>query len=774
MNRPLKIGAAWLALGLASHAMAQTARNILPIPPAPFTGKIEENILESTATPPEPLRAPAGAPNIFLFMSDDVGFAMSSTFGGPVPTPNMARLAQIGQRYNRFHTTGICSPSRAALLTGRNHHRVGTGYLDDIPNLYPGYSAHIPPAAATIARILGLNGYSTAMFGKTHNVPPEEASVAGPFDQWPTGIGFDYFYGFVGGDSDQWHSNIYRGTNLLPNEDGPPMLLDHRLADDAIRWVHNQKAAAPDKPFFIYYAPGSTHAPHQAPPDYIARFRGKFDQGWDKLRAETFARQLAQGIIPPGTKLTARPDAIPAWDSLNPLQKAFAARAMEVAAAELAYQDEQIGRVLGEFDRMGILDTTLVVLIEGDNGASAEAGPRGTINEIGAINGLQEDDAWLAANIGKMGSSATYENYPAGWSLAMNTPLRWTKQYASMLGATRNGMIMSWPGHVAHPDSICAQFAHLNDIAPTLLEAAHIPAPDSVYGVKQMPFDGQSLLSSLDKCDPDKPRTQYFEIGGKAAIYSNGWFASYDDGRLPWAMMPPTGPRPKTEWTLYDLRQDFSQGIDVSKQFPDKMKEMMALWQQVATDNNVFPLDHRFGFARHPTPPPLRQKYDYWGKDVSVPFRLAPMFTGRSFTLDADLRLDKDRASGVITAIGSHFGGWSFYLDKGRPSFVYAHSTKPDDIFKVTATTRLPKGVNKIQLVFIAHGPGGSADAEIWAADKKLAVLHIGKTFLMPAGIGEMFDIGRDTGVTVTDYVTPHGDIDGDIPHVAITFGHKS
>jgi arylsulfatase len=438
-----------------------------------FSGVVGDTVAQSRpGAPALPVQAPAGAPNIFLMMGDDVGFAMSSTFGGPVPTPNFDRLAAAGQRYNRFNTTAICSPSRAALLTGRNHHHVGVGYLSDLPSEFPGYDSHIPPSAASVARTLTLNGYSTAMFGKHHNIPPGEDTAAGPFDMWPTGLGFQYFYGFIAGDMHQWDPTLYRGTSVLPDQEGAPELLDHRLASDAIRWIQNQKAATPDKPFFIYYAPGSTHAPHQAPPDWIARFRGKFDQGWDLMREETYQRQLAGGIIPPDTKLTPRPAEIPAWDSLTVSQGAFAARSMEVAAAMLAYQDAQLGRVFDELQRMGTLDNTLVVLVQGDNGASAEVGPKGSINELGLLShNTEEDDAWLEANTDKLGGPETYATYPAGWAWAMDTPFRWTKQYASMLGGVRNGMIVAWKNHIAQPGSVCAQFGHLVDIAPTLLDA---------------------------------------------------------------------------------------------------------------------------------------------------------------------------------------------------------------------------------------------------------------------------------------------------------------
>ena len=757
-------------------ANAQAVRDVLPIPPAPFTGTIAENVLDSTPSPQRPVRAPDGAPNVVLFMSDDVGFAMSSAFGGPVPTPNFERVAAQGQRYNRFHTTGVCSPSRAALLTGRNHHNVGMGHVSDLATGYPGYVGYISREAATVAQVLKLNGYSTAMFGKHHNVPPGEDSPADPFDNWPTGLGFEYFYGFITADTDQYDPNLYHGTNRVDPDEGKGELLDKRLAQDAIGWLHNHEAAAPDKPFFIYYAPGSTHVPHQAPPEYIARFKGKFDQGWDKVREETWRRQLAAGIIPKNTKLTPRPDAIPAWDSLSPAQKAYAARSMEVAAAELAYQDEQFGRVLDELQRMGKLDNTLLALIIGDNGASMEAGPKGTINETYSMTGGVEDPKWLIANTDKLGGRMTYENYPAGWAWAMDTPLRWGKMYTSMLGAVRNGLIVSWKGHIAHPGTVCSQFGHLVDMAPTILDAAHLPAPTSVYGVPQKPMDGQSLLPSLAACDPDHPRTQYFEVGGKIGLYQNGWFLSGDDGRLTWEDLPPEGARPRTRWSLYNLEQDYSQSNDLSAKYPERLQAMIGLWRLEAERNHVFPLDHRFGAARFSGGARSlgRDHYDYWGKDVSVPSGSNPVWTGRSFTLDADVAPDKVGASGVIMAVGSHFGGWSLFLDKGRPTFVYAASTNPTEIVRIASNVALQPGADKLRMRFAFRGFDKGADVTLTTGDTVVASGHIAKLFLSPSGLGETVDIGRDIGVPVTDYSTHRGAIEGNVPHVSVTFDKRS
>ncbi|TCU57852.1 arylsulfatase [Novosphingobium sp. PhB57] len=772
-----RTGAAALAMAGAASAHpaaadSQPARTILPVPAAPFTGTVAENVLDATGFAQAAIQAPAGAPNVFLMMSDDVGFAMSSAFGGPVPTPHFERLAARGQRYNRFHTTGICSPSRAALLTGRNHHNAGVGWLSDVPAPFPGYGGKILPETATIAQVLRPNGYSTAMFGKHHNLPSNERSEAGPFDSWPTGLGFDYFYGFVSGDSDQYSPILYRGIQRAEQDDGEESLLDSRLAEDAIRWIHNQKAAAPEKPFLVYMAPGSTHAPHQAPADYIARFKGKFDAGWDLQREQTWRRQLAMGIIPKGTPLTPRPAEIPAWKSLTSGQKAFAARTMEVAAAQLVYQDEQIGRVIDELQRMGQLDNTLVALVIGDNGASAEAGPKGTINELRSMGSHDESEAWMQANIDRLGGSMTYESYPAGWAWAMNTPLRWTKQYASFLGGIRNGMILSWKGHTAHPGAVCGQFSHLVDIAPTVLEAARLPAPQSVYGVRQKPMDGESLLASLASCDAAKPRTQYYEIGGKAGLYHDGWFLSGDDGRLAWQNLPAAGERPPVQWSLYNLDRDFSQSNDLAAKEPARLQTMLDLWKREAARNNVLPLDHRFGMARGAAMMrgSGRKHFDFWGKDVSLPANTEPVPFARSFTLAADLRLDSDTASGAVMAFGSRFGGWSLYLDKGRPVFIAVRSTDPDEITRVAADRALPEGTVKLTMRFAVDRPGGPATVTLSANGAALASGRLPTSMLMAAGNGETLDVGRDLGVPVTAYRSPQGRIEGDIAHLSLDF----
>ncbi len=771
MRYRLKVALGTIALLAGTSALAQADRTTLPIPAPPFDGALAENIGDARPGTARPVRAPDGAPNVLLFMADDVGFAMSSAFGGPVPTPNMERLAATGQRYNRFHVTGICSPSRAALLTGRNHHNAGVGYLSDLPANFPGYGGRILPETATIAQVLRLNGYNTAMFGKHHNNPGADRGPAGPFDSWPTGLGFEYYFGFPHGDTDQFEPAMFRGTTLVDPDEGKGDMADKRLVDDLLRWVHNQKAGGPDKPFFIYLAPGSTHAPHQAPPEWIARFKGQFDGGWDRMREASLARQIAAGVVPRGTRLTPRPAEIPAWDSLTPAQKAFAARSMEVAAAQLAYQDEQLGRVISELERIGQLDNTLISIVQGDNGASAEAGPKGTINELRGMATHDEDEAWLQANTGRLGSRATYGSYPAGWTWAMNTPLRWMKQRASMLGAVRQGMIMSWGKRTARPGSVCPQFGHLIDLAPTIYEAAGVPAPKAVLGVAQKPLDGQSLLPSLSACEPARPRTQYFEISGSVGLWHNGWFASADNGRLPWDVASKRGgARPMVEWSLYDLTKDFAQGADVAARNPEKLAELQAIWKREAERNNVFPLNHIFGPGRggFGARAGRRKTFDFWSKDVSIPAMGDPILIGRSFTLNADLVLDKPGASGAVVALGSQFGGWSLWLDHGRPSFTWARSTDPREITQIKAVRALPAGPANLTLRFASQGMGKGADIILSSSGTELVRGAVPLNYFAPAGGGETLDIGRDLGVTVTDYPTPRGRIEGDVPHVRV------
>jgi arylsulfatase A-like enzyme len=745
-----------LCLAQPRPAVAESLdRTALPIRPA-LEARVGQSPADSQPGALGPVRAPADAPNIVLILMDDVGFSATSTFGGPTPTPSLDRLAARGLRYNNFHTTAICSPTRAALLTGRNHHAVGHGHLADLAAGYPGYDARFPASAATIARVLRDNGYSTAFFGKHHNAPGFEPSGAGPFDDWPTRLGFDHFYGFVAGDIDQFRPRLFRGTDQV--DDGVETskdLLDKRMADEAIRWVHNQDAAASDKPFLLYWAPGSTHAPHQAPPEWIARFKGKFDQGWDRVRVETLARQKAMGVVPKDARLTPRPAEIPAWDSLSPQLKRVYARQMEVCAAQLAYFDAQVGRMLDELQRMGELDNTLVVFIAGDNGASAEAGPRSTTNELGAMaNRLRETDVQLEATLDEIGGPRSYGSYATGWAHAMDTPFPWFKQVASHLGGTRNGMVVSWPSKIARDQRARTGFAHVNDIFPTLLEAAGVPTPRTVDGVEQQAVDGVSLAPTFSDPAADNHPTQYFEIAGTKAIYHRGWLANTAPMRMPWDERPAP---PKAEtWEIYDLRRDFSQSRDLAKSQPKKLAEMVGLWEAEARRNKVYPVDDRPNTLRGAATRAFRYsagktEFTYWGGEVSVASSAAPSFVGRSFSVEAEVDGPAD-ANGALAAMGSWFGGWGFYLDKGRPVAVQAYSQLPGDAFKVVADSGVPAGASKVRFDFASDGgPYAGGELSISIDGRKVGQGRIPKTIAQIAGNGETLDIGRDTGVPVSE-----------------------
>lgn len=747
-------------------------RTILPVPPAVFKGQVGETYHDSRPHYAPLLKAPAGAPNIVVVLTDDVGFGAASTFGGPVPTPNLDRLAAHGLRYTRFHTTGMCSPTRASLLTGRNHHAVGTGIVTDTASGYPGYTGEIPRSAASIAQILRYNGYGTAMVGKHHNVPAPENSPAGPFNRWPTGLGFDHFFGFIGGDTDQWKPHLYRGVQAVADQPPPGETLDRILFDDAIGWVHKQKAAAPNQPFFLYIAPGSAHAPHQAPPEWIAKFRGKFDAGWDALRAETLRRQIKAGIVPRGTNLTPRPDAIPAWSSLSADERKADARMMEVFAAMLAYQDAQFGRLLDELERMGQSENTLIVFIEGDNGGSAEGGTEGALNEIGRLaNGVVETPATKLAAMDRMGGPGTSQLFPVGWSWATNSPFQWMKQVGSHLGGIRNGMVVSWPARIADKGGIRTSFTHVTDIMPTILEAVGLPQPAQVDGVTQQPVDGVSFTYSFDRNVAERPRTQYFELLGNRAIYKDGWLANTTPGRLPWKMGG-SGTSPlEYQWELYDLRTDFSQSRDLAAREPKRLEELKALWNAEARRNQVYPLDDRQGDRSNGVYPEAmaRNLYEYWSSGISVPQAVAPLLGIRSFALDADVVLPESPGSGVLAASGSHLGGWSFYLDEGKPVVIHAASHQAGDQWVISASKPIPPGPAHIRFEHASAGLGQGGTMTIFVNGQEVAQGEIKRSAMLAASLSETFDIGRDTGEVVIHY--PRGsEFNGTIKKVTVRY----
>lgn len=759
---------------------------VLPLPELRFAGRVSERADQSQQALPTLVRPPRGAPNVVLVMTDDVGFGAASTFGGPIPTPNLDALAGRGVRFVQFHTTAMCSPSRAALLTGRNAHRVGAGVVAEQSSGYPGYNSALPLSAATLGRVLTGYGYNTAFFGKHHNVPLWETSAAGPFDHWPTGLGFEYFYGFIGGDTDQFHPVLYRGTNRVDLSNAPAdFILDRSLADDAIHWLRTQHGSAPEKPFFIYYAPGTTHAPHQAPADWIARFHGRFDEGWNRLREEALARQKAMGLVPPETTLAQWPAGVPPWSELTPRQREIAERFMETYAGALAFQDAQFGRIVDELRRLDVLDSTLIVFIEGDNGASSEGGLTGTTNEIGHLaNHVAEDEEWLAATQAEMGGPRTYQTYPVGWTVAMNTPFPWTKQVASHLGGTRNGAIISWPDGLRARGEVRTQFHHLVDIYPTIMEAAGLRAPSIVDGARQLELDGVSMLGSARNARaPETHRTQYFEILGYRAIYHDGYMASATPLNPPWESdSPSTRLGPSQPWELYDLRRDFSQSVNLAARQPERLRQMQDLFAQEAQRNDVYPLNPERGTARTDSvlfrlaaasPFNHSQRYRYSGQGYSILQSDAPPLFARDFTIDVNAVVPEGGGAGALIGYGSWFGGWSFYFDRGRPAVRHAFSQQPRDQFSIIAPRALPSG--RVQLRYQFHYDGGGLGhggaMRILVNGRQVAEGRIERQTTVVAGLGETFDIGDDTAVPVLDYPDGRTRFNGEIESIEVRPG---
>ena len=618
------------------------AQSILPQPDASFKGKMGLRPSDSAKDFPKEATAPKGAPNILLILTDDVGFGASSPFGGPIPTPTMDRIANAGIRFNRFHTTALCSPTRAALLTGRNHHSVATGGIMEIGVGYPGYNTLIPQSKRGLGDILKLNGYNTAWFGKNHNVPDWHTSQAGPFDLWPTGLGFEYFYGFVGGDTSQWAPAIVENTRPIePPHDDPNYNFDRDMADKAIGWLRMQHAMAPNKPFFAYYAPGTAHAPHHAPKEWIAKFKGKFDHGWDKQRELTIQKQKEMGIIPPNTQLTERSPGIDAWDSLNADEKKVFARMMEVYAGALAHADYQMGRLIDAIEEIGALDNTLIIYIQGDNGASAEGSRQGLLNEMTFFNNIKEPFEEVLRRMDELGGPKTFNHYPIGWAHAMNTPFQWTKQVASHFGGTRNGLAISWPKGIKAKGEMRTQFHHVIDILPTILEATGIPAPVSVYGVQQDPIEGVGMVYAFDDAKaPSRHTTQYFEMFANRAVYSDGWVATTTPTTPPWvSVAAAVDPIDGYEWELYNVAEDFSQANNLAKSNPEKLRELQRLFYIEAVKYNVLPLDNskveRLDVRNRPSNIRGLNAFTYYDGMVRIPEGGAPDLKNKSFGISA-------------------------------------------------------------------------------------------------------------------------------------------
>jgi arylsulfatase A-like enzyme len=735
---------------------------LLPRPQEPFKGKIGRTAKESTPDFPTGVEAPAGAPNVIIFLTDDVGFGASSTFGGPIDTPNFQRVADAGLRYNTFHTTALCSPTRAALITGRNHHSVASGMITEMATGYPGYNSLVSKADGAVGEVLKQNGYNTSWFGKMHNIPDWMSSQAGPFDLWPTGLGFEYFYGFVGGDTDQWHPALFENTRpIVPGPDiaNPGYHLDVDLADKAINWMRTQNALAPAKPWLMYYATGTAHAPHHAPKDWIKKYEGKFDQGWDKLREETLARQLRLGVVPAGTQLTKRPEQIPAWESLSSDKKRLYARMMEVYAGALSHADHHIGRVLDAVAESGQQENTLVIFVMGDNGASAEGSMQGTTNEIAtAANGIPEDLPYLLSMLDKLGSDQGYNHYPVGWALAMDAPMQWTKQVASHFGGTRNGMVISWPERIKDKGGLRSQFCHVIDIVPTIYEAAGIAVPTIMNGAKQKPIEGTSLVYSFDKADaPERHTTQYFELAGNRAIYKDGWMASTTPLRLPWIS---AGAEPNPDdfkWELYHVAEDFSQANDLAQKEPAKLKELQEAFDAEAKKYNVYPLDSSFASRGDPAIRPSltrgRTEFSYYAGMVRIPEGSAPNFKNQSWTIAAEVAIPEGGANGVLATIGGRFGGWALLMQDGKPEFVYAASNQEQHKYRVSSDHAVPAGnhVLRFRFKYDGGGIGKGATGTLFLDGEQIAQGRIDQTTAIRFSLDESFDVGQDTGTPVVE-----------------------
>jgi len=764
--------AIWAMTGLVlvaatSLTAVSSAQEVLPKPEAPFKGKIGRTYKDSEPDKIPVTKAPAGAPNVLLILIDDCGYGQWGTFGGQIPTPSLDRLAKMGLRYTRFHTTALCSPTRAALLTGRNHHSVGTGVITEMGTAYPGYTGLIPKSTATVSEILRQNGYSTAWFGKNHNVPDWETSISGPFDRWPVLLGFDHFYGFIGGEANQWAPALYRDNQRVemevPKGKEGRYTLNDSLADEAIKLIFQQKSVTPDRPLFIYWAPGAMHAPHHVPREWMDKFKGQFDQGWDKCREETYQRQLKLGVIPPDTKLTPRPKEIPAYDSLTGDQKRIAARLMEAFAAYTAQTDYEIGRLLDALEQTGQLNNTLTICMIGDNGASMEGGPYGSFNELATVAGIPEDDFVLVQHLDEIGGPKSYNHYPVGWAWAMNTPFQWGKQVASHFGGTCNPLVIAWPDRIKDRGGIRSQFHHVIDIAPTLLAASGIPEPTMVNGVKQKPIEGVSMVYSFDQANAEGTRrVQYFELLGNRGIYKDGWMASVRHGRLPWITgIGSSKSFDEDEWELYDLRGDFSQYDNLAANQPAKLKELQDVFWSEAEKHQVLPLDDRLAERMNPANrPSLIQGRTVFNcfQGAHIPDSSAAPTQNRSYTITADLDVPSGAADGVLVAAGGTCGGFSLYIKDGRP--VYEYNLVTLQRTKIAGTEALVAGQNVVRMEwrYDGGGLGKGTTVSLFVNGKKAGQGRVEATgWVGKYSPDETFDIGEDSGSPVSnEYSSPN------------------
>ena len=736
-------------------------RGSLPIPDRPRVGLVTYDAKDpNTSYPPiEPIRPPEGAPNVLVILLDDVGFGASSAFGGPCETPNFERLASGGLRYNRFHTTALCAPTRAALLTGRNHHSVGMGGITEIATSAPGNNSLRPNNKAPLAETLKLNGYSTAQFGKCHEVPVWQSSPMGPFDMWPTGSGFEYFYGFIGGEDNQWYPSLYEGTTRVepPKTPEEGYHLTEDLADRAVTWVRTQKALMPDKPFFMYFAPGATHAPHHVPKDWIDKYEGRFAHGWDAQREITLERQKELGVVPPDADLTKRHEEIPAWEDMPADLKPILERQMEIYAGFLSHTDHHVGRLINAIEKLGIIGDTLIYLIVGDNGASAEGTHNGTFNEMINFNAMAalETPAFMAERLEQFGGPASYNHYAVGWAWAMDTPFQWTKQVASHWGGTRNGTVVHWPKGIEGKGELRSQFTHVIDVAPTILEAAGIPEPTTVNGVTQSPMEGTSMLYSFDDAAaPERHDLQYFEMFGNRGIYLQGWSA-VTKHRTPWELGAVELPAFDDDvWELYDGSTDYSQAHDLAAEMPEKLHELQRLWLIEATKYNVLPIDDRTGERLNP---------DLSGRPQLVTGDTQIFYTGmtglsensvlsiknKSFSVTAEIVVPDDGAEGTLIAQGGALGGWSLYAKDGHVRFAY--NLLGIQTFTAEASGHLPPGEHQVRAEFAYDGGGLAKGGEVslYYDGEKAGEGRIDATQPLIFSADEGLDVGCETGTAV-------------------------
>ena len=754
--------------------------NQIPAPEPKFGGTITEDARTSKPWWPPTVAPRKGAPNVLLIMTDDQGYGVAGTFGGVVPTLALDRIAKAGLRYTQMHSTSLCSPTRAAVITGRNHHSGGFGVITELSTGFPGYDSIIGQDNATVGRVLKDNGFATAWIGKNHNTPAFQYSEAGPFDQWPSGMGFDYFYGFMGGETDQWQPYLFQNNRqIFPWIGKTGYNLTTDLADEAISYLKSLNASAPDKPFFLYYVPGGTHSPHQPKPEFVAPFKGKFDRGWNALREQIFANQKRLGVIPANTQLTEWPDSLPKWDTLSADQKKLFARQAEVYAGYAAYTDHEIGRVIQQVEDMGQLDNTLVIYIVGDNGTSPEGTLSGTPNQYTSYNGILEFpvaeqlkfyDAW--------GSEASYPHMAVAWSWAFDTPFKWTKQIGSHFGGTRQGMAISWPARIKDVGGVRSQFHHVIDIVPTILEATGVATPDLVDGIKQKPMEGVSMAYTFDKANAtavSTRKTQYFEMVANRGIYQDGWYANTTPPHGPWILNAPL-PAPKDyKWELYNITEDYSQANDLAAKMPDKLKQMQAAFDHEAAKYQVLPLNNdTFARALAPRPSATAGKtvFSYTGVNPGIPMANAPNILGRSYSVTADVVVPAGGGNGMLATAGGRWGGWGLYLLNGKPVFNYNMLILAQ--YQWVGTEALTPGRHTIVFDYTYDGPGiAKGGSGVLKVDGK--VVATGKqansiSFLQVAD--ETFDVGINlrTGVNDKDYKAPFP-FNGQIATLTVTLG---